>query len=306
MLARIEAFLAVAQRRSVSQAAASLGLSQPTLTARLQSLETELGTQLFVRTRRGMRLTEAGDAFLPYAQRAVEALRAGRELLDELRRGEAGRLVLATPPTVSTYALPLLLTRFRAEHPNVRLIVKTGYSEEILQMVLREEVQLGLTRALSHPDVEAVPVYSDRLLLAAAAGHPLTKQEDLPLTELAGETLILFGRSSSFRELALAIFRQAGVLPASVIELDNIEAAKKMVERGLGIALLPASAVAAELAAGALNRIDTPATRSLRRDVVAVRRHDAGLPAGPVRQFLELLMEMRGDLERLGELGTPP
>jgi len=135
MLPQIEAFLEVARRQNLSRAAEALFVSQPTLTARLQSLESSLGEQLFVRTRRGMRLTEAGEAFLPYAEHAVTALADGRERLGELRRGVAGRLVLGAPPTVSTYTLPALLARFSAAHPNVRLAVKTGTSEEILQMV---------------------------------------------------------------------------------------------------------------------------------------------------------------------------
>ena len=112
MLPQIEAFLEVARRQNLSRAAEALFVSQPTLTARLQSLEAALGEQLFVRTRRGMRLTEAGDAFLPYAEHAVAALADGRERLAELRRGVAGRLVLGAPPTVSTYILPALLARF--------------------------------------------------------------------------------------------------------------------------------------------------------------------------------------------------
>jgi DNA-binding transcriptional LysR family regulator len=111
VLPQIEAFLEVARRQNLSRAAEALFVSQPTLTARLQSLEASLGEQLFVRTRRGMRLTEAGDAFLPYAEHALRALADGRERLEELRRGVAGRLVLGAPPTVSTYTLPALLAR---------------------------------------------------------------------------------------------------------------------------------------------------------------------------------------------------
>jgi LysR family cyn operon transcriptional activator len=129
MLPQIEAFLEVARRQNLSRAAEALFVSQPTLTARLQNLEAALGEQLFIRTRRGMRLTEAGEAFLPFAEHAVRALADGRERLDELRHGMAGRLVLGAPPTVSTYALPALLARFSAAHPAVRLAIKTGTSE---------------------------------------------------------------------------------------------------------------------------------------------------------------------------------
>jgi DNA-binding transcriptional LysR family regulator len=292
MLPQIEAFLEVARRQNLSRAAEALFVSQPTLTARLQSLESSLGEQLFVRTRRGMRLTEAGEAFLPYAEHALAALADGRERLVELRRGVAGRLVLGAPPTVSTYTLPALLARFSAAHPNVRLAVKTGSSEEILQMVLHDQVQLGIVRSLVHTEIESIPLYTDALVLIAAPEHRLAAAgagAKARLADLAGETLVLFGRSSSFLEFTTATFRQAGVLPRSVLELDNLEAAKKMVERGLGVSLVPVSTIAAELTAGSLTRIELVDAAPVRREIVAVRRIDAGPPVGAAGLFLEML-----------------
>ena len=292
MLPQIEAFLEVARRQNLSRAAESLFVSQPTLTARLQSLEASLGEQLFVRTRRGMRLTEAGEAFLPYAEHALRALADGRERLAELHRGVAGRLVLGAPPTVSTYTLPALLARFSATHPNVRLAVKTGTSEEVLEMVLHDQVQLGIMRSLVHQEIETVPLYTDALVLIAGPGHRLAGAGGRArLADLADEVLVLFGRSSSYLlEFTTATFRQAGVLPNSVLELDNIEAAKKMVERGLGVSLVPTSTVAIELAAGTLTRIELVDAAPVRREIVAVRRHDAGPPSGAAGLFLEMLV----------------
>src|SRR4249919_216642 len=135
LLSQIEAFLTVAERRSVSSAAAVLYVTQPALTTRIKKLERELGIELFVRTARGMRLTAEGRAFRPHAQRAVQSLASGRELLRELLVGAA--------PAISTYVLPLVLRRFQANFPNVHLIVRTGHSEEVLELVLREQVQIG-------------------------------------------------------------------------------------------------------------------------------------------------------------------
>jgi DNA-binding transcriptional LysR family regulator len=295
MLPQIEAFLEVARRQNLSRAAEALFVSQPTLTARLQSLEAALGEQLFVRTRRGMRLTEAGDAFLPYAEHAVAALADGRERLAELRRGVAGRLVLGAPPTVSTYTLPALLARFSAEHPGVRLAVKTGTSEEILDMVLHDQVQLGIIRALANQEIETIPLYTDTLVLIAGPSHRLARSpagRQARMADLAGEVLVLFGRSSSYLEFTTATFRQAGVLPGSVLELDNIEAAKKMVERGLGVSLVPASTVAGELAAGTLARIELVDAAPARRQIVAVRRRDAGPASGAAALFLDMLTKL--------------
>jgi DNA-binding transcriptional LysR family regulator len=296
VLAQLEAFLEVARRENLSRAAQALIVSQPTLTARLQALEASLGERLFVRTRRGMRLTEAGETFLPFAEHAVRAVADGRERLAELRRGEGGRLLLGAPPTVTAYALPGLLARFHAAHPSVRLTVKTGTSEEILDMVVHDRVQIGIMRTLPHPEVVSQPLYADVLVLIAGKDHPLATRGTVRLADLAGEVLVLFGRSSSFLEFTTAVLRQAGAMPGSVMELDNLEAAKKMVERGLGIALVPSSAVTAELAAGTLARIQVADAAPARREIVAVRRRDAGPPSGAVAVFLEMLAELGTEL----------
>src|SRR2546423_5202696 len=144
LLVHIEGFLEVARLGSVSRAADVLYVTQPTLTARLQSLERDMGHELFVRTRHGMRLTDEGRAFLPFAERAVRALRDGRRAIDEVGSGLAGQLLLAAAPAVSTYILPSVLESFVSAHPRVEVIVRTGHSEDVLQMVLPDEVQVGL------------------------------------------------------------------------------------------------------------------------------------------------------------------
>ena len=289
LFAQVEAFVETARQGTLGRAAESLHVTQPALTARLQSLEGELGSALFTRGRRGMTLTDAGRAFLPYAERALLALDDGAGLVRDLGRGGAGELVLGAAPAVSTYVLPGLLVRFTERHPRVRLVVRTGHSEEILAMALRHEIDLGLVRELRHPDIESRPLYEDELVLVAGAGHPLVGRGRLPIEELAAARLILFDRTSSYYDLTNAVFREAGVAPGGVMELDNIDAAKQMVGQGLGIALLPQTAVARELAAGDLRAITLVGMPSIRRRLVAIRRRDLGDVSGPVAAFLEVL-----------------
>jgi DNA-binding transcriptional LysR family regulator len=297
-LGQITAFVEVARQRSVSRAAEALFVTQPALTARIQRLERDLGATLFVRTPRGMRLSEAGDAFLPYAARALETLADGKRLVDSFERGGAGRLALGAAPAVSTYVLPALLKRFSVGHPRVAVSVKTGHSEEVLELVLGERVDVGLVRALRHPDVVSTPLYEDRLILVVEPGHPFARRGEVVLEEIGREQLILFDRTSSYHELTNALFRRAGVQPAGIMELDNIDAAKKMVQEGFGLALLPHTAVADELEAGSLRAVALADAEPVRREIVAVRRRDAGDPAGAVAAFLGVLEEMRPELSR--------
>jgi DNA-binding transcriptional LysR family regulator len=296
LLAQIEAFLTVAERRSVSAAAAVLYVTQPALTTRIKNLERELGIDLFVRTPRGMRLTAEGRAFRPHAQRALQSLAEGRELLRERREGRVGELLVGAAPAISTYVLPLVLRRFQAAFPNVHLIVRTGHSEEVLELVLREQVQIGLVRDLPHPAVTSVPLYEDEIVLAVHPGHRFADDASIAVQELAAERLILFDRTSSYFVLTSAFFRDAGIVPRGVMELDNVDATKKMVEHGLGIAFLPYTAVRAELAAETLREVAIQGYEPVRRPIVALRRRDAVVPEDLVEGLLTAVR--RDELER--------
>jgi DNA-binding transcriptional LysR family regulator len=293
LLSQLEAFVEAARRGNVSRAAEALFVTQPALSARLKSIEAALGVELLIRTRRGVRLSEAGKAFLPFAQRALEAVSEGRQLVGELSRGGVGRLAIGAAPAVSTSVLPEMLTRFRAAHPSVQLVVRTGHSEEVLEMVLREQVQVGLVRELRHPEIVATPLYEDELVLVVERSHAFAERGTIKVAEVASEHLILFDRTSSYHELTSSLFREAGVVTRGVMELDTIDAAKKMVEQGLGVALLPYTAVAGELTAGRLASAKLSDANAIRRRIVAVRRRDAGAPSELVSAFLEIPVELR-------------
>jgi len=293
LYAHLESFVEVARLGNVSRAAEALFLTQPAITARLKSLESDLGVELFVRSPRGMKLTDAGRAFLPYAERTIAAFDEGRQLVTNLRSGTMGALVIGAAPAVSTYLLPGILRAFRATHPNVRLGVRTGHTEEVLEMVLRGEAHVGIGRPIRHPDVELIPVLDDEMVLVVGARHGFASRGKVRMDELAEERLILFDRTSSYHDLTSSLFRQAGVVPASTLELDNVEAAKKMVQQGLGVALLPRMAVGGELRSRSLRAVKLIGAPTVRRPIVALRRKDAGEPIGPVAGFLETLKDVR-------------
>ncbi|HEY7527274.1 MAG TPA: LysR family transcriptional regulator [Candidatus Limnocylindria bacterium] len=296
--ARLEAFVEVARTGSISRAAEALFVTQPALSARLQALERSLGADLLVRGRHGSRLSEAGKALLPHAERALVALRAGRTAVEEVRSGSAGRLTIGAAPAVSTYVLPAMLHRFQARHPAVRLVVRSGHSEEILQMVLRDEVEIGLMRPIQHPDVTSTLLYEDELTLVVHRGHRFAAAGHVRMAELASEHLILFDRTSSYHELTSAIVRQAGISPRGRLEVDNIDAAKRMVEQRLGIALLPRTSVQADIGSGRLVPVAVTDMAPVTRQIVIARRRDAGEVTPVLAAFLATLDTLRPDEER--------
>ena len=289
-LGQLEAFIQVAGQRSFSHAAESLGLTQPSVTARIQSLERDLGEVLFERNGRGVTLTEVGSSFLPHAQRVLKALQDGRDAVQALKRLEIGTLRLAAAPTISTYVLPELLMDFRERYPGIEVSMRTEYSEQIVQMVLKDEVQIGLERTITHPDVVTVPLYEDEVVLVASADHAFARQGTVSIEEASQGGLIMFNRGSSYYALVDNALRQAGVLVSPTMELDNMEATKKMVERGLGISILPMVAVERELRRGELRQIQVTGVEMPHRHISLIYRRGRPLSRA-ARAFVGLLEE---------------
>jgi DNA-binding transcriptional LysR family regulator len=295
LLAQIEGFIEIARQGNMRRAADSLSISQPALTARLQALEQTLDTPLFRRSHAGMVLTPAGRAYLPHAERAMEAVRSGHSIVRELEHGVTGELALAVAPAVSAYVLPEILVRFTERHPDVRLLVRTGHSEEIVDLVTRGQVELGIIRQLRDARVRSRPLYEDELVLVAPPDHPFARVGSVDVTQIRHAQLILFDRTSSYYDVTNALFRVAGVVPRGVTEVDNIEAAKRMVERGLGVALLPGTAVADAIVTGALREIGLVGASTVRRRIVAIER----LGSRATSPFLET---MWGLLDQIPDL----
>lgn len=295
---QVECFLVVAKLGSMSRAAEEMFLTQPSLTARIAALEKEIGAQLFVRTKQGMRLTEAGREFMPYAERCVGSIESGKQRLNEIQEGTEGHLKLGALPRVSTYTLPTLLEEFARTHPRVRVSIATGHSKDVLDMVITEEVQLGIARAMTHPDVENIPLYEEKLVLAVNPQHRFAERGSVTLSELRDEQLILFDRASGNYELTKSLFRNTGIPEPRIMELDNIEAAKRMVEHHLGIAFLPRQATQRAVAAGRLCLLAVAEVEDglqLERSIVAMRRKDVPL-SGAQEALLELAAATDGML----------
>jgi DNA-binding transcriptional LysR family regulator len=168
----------------------------------------------------------------------------------------------------------LVLKRYGAAHPGVLVTVRSGHSKEVLEMVLRGEAEIGLARSLHHPAVETLSLRDDPLILVQHRAHPLVRTRRVRLTEVAERPLIFFDRGSSDWTLTHGLFRRAGLVPNVVLEVETIETAKKMVERGLGLAFLPHLAVARELRRATLVAVELADADPLRRSLDVIHpRH---------------------------------
>ena len=290
---QLEAFLEAANRGSFRRAADALYLSQPSVSARVQTLESEVGVALFHRTARGVRLTDMGRTFLPFAQRSLETLRRGREVLESVRQTSAGILNMATARVIGTYVLPETLQKFQQLYPDANLHIKVGGSSDVLQMVVDEEVQLGLARFMQHPDVDALHLYDEEAVLVVHPGHSFTKTRVAAMSQVAQEPLIVYDPGdpgSSYFQFINRVCRDAGVTAKVEMNLDSVEAAKNMVRLGLGVSFLPRSAVRREVEFGSLTLIDLAEVPPVLLPTYLLLRR--GQEIGPTaKSFLKLLQE---------------
>ena len=155
-------------------------------------------------------------------------------------------------------------------------------------MVARGDIHLAVVREMRDARVRMRPLFEDELVLVARPDHPFAIAGAVEIDAIHQAQLILFDRTSSYYDLTQALFRSQGVVPRGVMELDNIEAAKRMVERGLGVALLPGTAVAGSLEAGSLREVRLEGAPPIRRQMVLVEREKGVAPA-TVPPFVTLL-----------------
>ena len=290
---QLEAFVQVAAHHSFSRAAEALQLTQPSITARIQALERELGEKMFERGGRSVRLTDAGTILLPYAERILQMVREAKESVEEVRSVQAGRLRLGSALTISTYVLPRILRTFHSRYPGVEVMVHTGRSEQVLNMLLSDEVQVGLAHSLVHPDVETVDLYADEVILVANPDHPFAANRQATIEEVGSQPVILADRGSSYYGLTHGLFRQAGVVPNVAMELDSMEATKRMVEEGLGIALLPRVCLERELKQGLLTEVAITNAPAISRQIALIYRKSRKR-VRTVQAFLEVLRSIYG------------
>lgn len=274
-IAQVEAFLAVGTFGGFRRAADALRVTQPAVSARIKALEDSLGVALFDRARTGLALSPAGRALRPHAEQLLHAVALARQAVHDLRPSSGGgAITIAAALSICTYLLPDVLKRFQTAHPKTLITVRSGHSKEVLGMVLAGEAELGLARSLLHPEIETVSLRDDPLILVSAPAGVMARAGRARLEDVAAQPLILFDRGSSDWTLSHGLFRRAGLVPNVVLEVESIEAAKRMVERGIGLAFLPQLAVGREIRRRRLRAIDIrdaePLSRSL--DVVHPRQ----------------------------------
>lgn len=245
----LQAFLAVADTQSFSRAAEQLHLTQPAVSKRIATLESQLSTRLFDRIGRRIALTEAGSVLLPQARHILFTVEDSRRALANLSGHVGGRLTLATSHHIGLHRLPPLLKQYTQRHPEVELDLHFLDSEHAYQGVLDGTLEMAVVTLAPHPfeQLYVVELWRDRLCFVCAADHPLARQGHLSLEALCRYNCILPGAKTFTRSLIEQRFAEAGLqLPVS-ISTNYLETLKMMCSVGLGWSLLPEKMIDSEL-----------------------------------------------------------
>ncbi len=288
-LYQLEAFEAIVAHGSFTRAAESLHLTQPAVTRQIAALEVELKTPLFDRLGRTVQMTSAGHALHDYAARIVRLAQEARQAVADVGTGETGRIEVGASSTLATYVLPTLLQKFRQTHPRVEIAVQTGASAQILERVRAGETDVGMVTGDIHDALLNTTYLANyETCVVVPPGHALAGREAVRARDLAGNPLILMETGTNLRTYVDRLLSAAGVAEQVALELDNVEAIKRMIEADLGISMLPVVSVRTEVAAGrlvALRLLDVPRAK---RRIALVHRRDKYLPMA-LKAFMELL-----------------
>lgn len=238
-------FVAVAEELNFTRAASRLRMAQPPLSIQIKRLEEELKVQLFDRSRRAIRLTEAGRSLLPEAQRLLDQLEETAAMVQRVGSGSIGRLTIGFVPPAPDRALPQLLRAFGARAPEVELYLREMTPDVIVRALADDRIDLGfLYLPIDDPELQVLTVTSEPLVAVLPADHALAARTRIAVRELANERFILparYGVSGLYSEV-VAVCRRAGFVPAAAQkEVWLMQTIIGLVAAGLGVALEPAS-----------------------------------------------------------------
>jgi DNA-binding transcriptional LysR family regulator len=286
-LNQLETFLAVAEERGFSRAAARLKRTQPAVSQVIRKLEEEVGERLFDRAAREGSLTASGVLLRDYARRLLALRREAASALGELKSLERGQLQLAANEYTCMYLLPAL-DAFRRAAPHVHVAVNRMLASRIPEELSLRTFELGVISYRPDPEqFRTIAVYGDSLELIVGPKHALARREHISINDLGSELFVAHNVTSPLRRKVIEAFQRYRTPLNMAIELPTIEAIKRFVAMGNGVALVPHLAVARELETGDLVRVRVDELE-MRRVLRLVYRRQAALSYA-ARAFLKTL-----------------
>ena len=294
-------FQMVANHLSFSRAAEAMAITQPAVSIQVQELEKFLGITLFHRRPRGLKITEAGNAVLAYAQQIFVLSNQLVYTIQEMEDLHSGRLVLGASSTPGEYVLPLVVGRFRQIYPGIQVELVIGNTRNIMQRILDGDMDLGMigdSVEESSSELEIVDFQDDEIILVASPSHPVHSLDSPSIEQIMELGLVAREQGSATRLAAERQFRNLGIMPRIAVELGSNQAVKQAASAGGGIGIISRLGITAELNAGMLKVLDV-AGWECRRQLTLIQPKDRYLSPSQ-RAFREFLMAERHSFSNSG------
>lgn len=300
-LSQLRTFREVAGALSFTRAAQKLNMTQSAVSHQIKALERELGEPLFIRAKRGVRLSDAGQLALDYAARILEEAEALRERIRGDEHEPRGRVRAAAATQAFVHLFARLFESFMREHERIELSFRTTAStEQTVADILNGAADVGFASLpVYSPALQVTELFEDELGVVVGGRHAFAGAREVSTAELRRERFILFEQGASIRRATDSFFKRVGLGPDLALESNDTYFIKLMVEHGLGVSLLPSWAVREEAEAGRLAWLRVGGHRLTRSvAVIALGRFQPS----PTRAFIEYVLEHR---ERLQQAARP-
>ncbi len=286
----MEVLAAVAKEKSFSRAADVLNRTQPAVSQAIRRLEQEIGEKLFDRSSKDGTLTLAGEVLLDYAKQMLNLRQTAHTAIKEMRDLHHGKVSISANEHTVFYLLPII-QEFRRLYPLIKIEVQRGVASRIPKEVLAREVEMGVISFKPNDNsVISTPVMMDELALIVAPTHPLANRKTVSIKELGAETFIAHNAPSPYRQKVIETFEKHQTKLNIPIELPSLEAIKRLVENGTGVALVPKITAQNEIANGKLQAISVKEMKLERRLNIIYRRNSVLSHAA--KSFLKLAKDL--------------
>lgn len=288
-LDQLHTFLEIVRLKSFSKAAQTCYRTQPAISAQVRQLEQELNTTLFERLGTRISLTMAGRIFAEYAEQILELRKNAQNAINELEKAPRGELVIAANEATCIYVLPGVFAEFKKRFPNVQLLVDRSYGSRVVQAVLDNQADFGITQLpVQEKKLQAVKIHSDEICLLAPYNHRLTKKSQVLPADLLGEPLLIPKTGTTRARLNEWLDPIEDEMAISM-ELDSTEMIKRFVMADLGLSFLAASHCMEEIQAKKLAAIPLGPEPMIRR-LGLIYRKDKSLSKAALG-FIQVILE---------------
>ena len=245
---QLRVFYYAAKNLNFTAAANDLFITQPAVTAQIKSFEAFCNLKLFKKRGRRVYLTDEGRSLFEYAARVFKYEKEIENVIDDMRELKRGILSLGTTKAYARYFMPLMITTFHKNYPNIKIQLNEGSSLDMIYSLLDLKIEVAvIAKAEDNPEINFIPFSQEEMAVIVSLDHPFAKRKSIAFRDLAAERFIMKENGSGTRKLVEALFQKEDCTPNILMETSNTEFIKQLVQRGEGISLVVKEAVAAEL-----------------------------------------------------------